>query len=366
MAWQVLDGIAPQWRDQVGDDVPVHAAAPWIAATSHRLTPRRLTFLATEAGQNGGLQAAVVDDQAADEMINLYRMLLAEPKVWKFPAASVAARAGLRDQVAPAEDWLPQLSVLYPGFDSFVAASGGPSAALAGVLVDGALSWAAGHGMKAVSFPYVRADTVVAQVLAERGFATIPLTSGWRPSASPNSSRPSPLVATKRTTPRPPVSNLAPSSAKSEASVATSRGSARGPPRFFFPSSLRAIPAICRWACSTVRVPEAMATSNMVSTSRASARRTRYSARSTYIWPSFQRTARECSKPRMLARSRSRVSGPRSSRRRSMQNFQSSLDGGCRSIFIAFARRGTTTLGNYAPNANSVEMHPILSRKSYK
>ena len=176
MAWQVLDGIAPQWRDQVGDDVPIHAGAPWINATSHRLTRRRLTFLATEAGQNGGLQAAVVDDQAADEMINLYRMLLAEPKVWKFPAASVAARAGLRDQVAPAEDWLPQLSVLYPGFDSFVAASGGPSAALAGGLVDGALSWAAGHGMKAVSFPYVRADTVVAQVLAERGFASIPLT----------------------------------------------------------------------------------------------------------------------------------------------------------------------------------------------
>ncbi len=176
MALQVLDGVAPQWRDHVGDDVPIHAGAPWVNATAHRLTRNRLTFLATKDGQNGGVQAAVVEDQAADEMINLYRMLLAEPKVWKFPATSIAARDGLRASVPPVQDWLPHLAVLYPGFDSFVAASGGPTAALVGDLIDGVLTWAAEQGMKAVSFPYVRADTVAAQVLGERGFASIPLT----------------------------------------------------------------------------------------------------------------------------------------------------------------------------------------------
>ena len=75
MSAQVLSGVASQWRDHVGDDVPIHAAGPWINATSHRLTRNRLTFLATENGQNGGLQAAVVEDPAADEMINLYRTL---------------------------------------------------------------------------------------------------------------------------------------------------------------------------------------------------------------------------------------------------------------------------------------------------
>jgi len=176
MAVQVLNGVAPQWSDHVGDNVPVHAGEPWINATSHRLTRRRLTFLVTENGQNGGLQAAVVDDPAADEMINLYRMLLAEPKVWKFPAASVEARGDLRARVAPIEDWLPHLAVLYPGFDSFVAASGGPTPALAGAAVDAVTTWAAEHAMKAVSFHYVRTDTALPQVLAERGFRAIPLT----------------------------------------------------------------------------------------------------------------------------------------------------------------------------------------------
>ncbi|HVB44925.1 MAG TPA: GNAT family N-acetyltransferase [Streptosporangiaceae bacterium] len=176
MAVQVLNGVAAHWPDHVGDDVPIHAGRSWVNATSHRLTRTRLTFLATEDGQNGGLQAAVVDDPAADEMINLYRTLLAEPKVFKFPAASAAARGGLRAQVAPIEDWLPHLAVLYPGFDSFVAASGGPTLALTGVLVDAVLSWAAEHAMKAVSFPYVRTDAVLSQVLAERGFRAVPLT----------------------------------------------------------------------------------------------------------------------------------------------------------------------------------------------
>jgi uncharacterized protein len=176
MAVQVRTGVASQWRDHVGDDVPIHAGAPWLQATSHRLTRQRLTFLATQDGQSGGLQAAVVDDPAADEMINLYKTLLAEPKVWKFPRASVSARGGLRARVAPVESWLPHLVVLYPGFDSFVAASGGPRPALAGALIDGTVAWAAEHAMKAVSFPYVRADSAEPAVLAERGFSAVPLT----------------------------------------------------------------------------------------------------------------------------------------------------------------------------------------------
>lgn len=176
MPVHVHDGVAPQWRDHVGDDVPILASPPWLDATLNRLPGHRLTFLATEDGQNGGLQATLIEDPATGEMFNLYRTLLAEPKVWKFPADSIAPRAGLRGQVAPVESWLPQLVVAYPGFDSFVAASGGASHALATALVDGALSWAAERGAKAVSFPYVRADTVLPQVLTERGFATVPLT----------------------------------------------------------------------------------------------------------------------------------------------------------------------------------------------
>lgn len=176
MAVEVLAGVARRWGDHVGADVPVHAGEPWISATSHRLTKTRLTFLADEDGQPGGLQAAVVEDPAADEMVNLYRTLLAEPKVWKFPQASVAARTGLRAKLAPVGEWMPHLVVLYPGFDSFVAASGGATPALATALVDAAVAWAHGHGMKAISFPYVRAGTVSARALAERGFRPVPLT----------------------------------------------------------------------------------------------------------------------------------------------------------------------------------------------
>lgn len=176
MPVQVLNGVAPQWPDHVGDDVPIHAGAPWVNASSHRLPRTRLTFLATEAGRSGGLLAGVVDDPAASEMINLYRMLLAEPVVWKFPQDSVAARDSLRAQLAPADAWVPHLVVLYPGFDSFVAASGGPTPALSGALADAVVSWAAEHEMKAAAFLYVRHDTELPQVLAERGFRSVPLT----------------------------------------------------------------------------------------------------------------------------------------------------------------------------------------------
>jgi uncharacterized protein len=176
MSIQVRNGVAMQWTDYVGDDVPIHAGAPWINATSHRLTCSRLTFLATDEGQSGGLQAAVVSEPKTGETTNLYRVLLAEPKVFNFPTASVAARAELRMRTPPIGEWLPHLAVLYPGFDSFVASSGGPTPALARVLVDAVLSWAAEHTMKAVSFPFVRSDTVLPQVLAERGFRAIPLT----------------------------------------------------------------------------------------------------------------------------------------------------------------------------------------------
>lgn len=176
MSTQVLDGLAAQWRDHVGDDVPILASAPWLNATLGRFPGRRLTFLTTGEGRGGGLQATVVDDPAASEMINLYRMLLADPKVWKFPATSLAPRCDLRAQVPPAENWLPHLAVCYPGFDSFVAASGGPTPALAATIIDDVLSWAADHEMKAVSFPYVRSDTVLPQILAERGFLAMPMT----------------------------------------------------------------------------------------------------------------------------------------------------------------------------------------------
>ncbi|HEY3978797.1 MAG TPA: hypothetical protein VGM79_16095, partial [Streptosporangiaceae bacterium] len=46
MSLEVVTGVAARWADHVGDDVPVHASAPWVAATAHRLTRDRLTFLA--------------------------------------------------------------------------------------------------------------------------------------------------------------------------------------------------------------------------------------------------------------------------------------------------------------------------------
>src|SRR6202044_4105778 len=132
MSVQVLDGVAPLWRGHAGDDVPIHAGERWVKATSHRLSSKRLTFLATEDGQNGGLQAAVIEDPAADEVINLYRMLLTEPKVFKFPADALAPRPGLRTQVAPIQDWLPNLVVMYPGLGTFVATGGGAGPAPSG------------------------------------------------------------------------------------------------------------------------------------------------------------------------------------------------------------------------------------------
>jgi hypothetical protein len=176
MSLHVHDGIAPQWPEHVGEDVPILASPPWLDATAKRLPGHRLTFLASVDGQNGGLQATAIEDPATGEMFNLYRTMVADLKVWKFPATSVEARPGLRDQVAPVEAWMPHLDVVYPGFDSFAAASGGATPGLAAALTDGVLAWAGEHGMKAVSFPYVRADTVLPRILAERGFRAIPLT----------------------------------------------------------------------------------------------------------------------------------------------------------------------------------------------
>lgn len=180
VAIKVEEGVSPQWASVVGNDVPVLASAPWISATSHRLTQRRVTFFATSrAGvsrpQAGGLQAAVVDDPMAYETHNLYRMLLGDPMVFKFPPTAVAARAPLRARAEPAEHWFPNLAVLYPGYDCFVA-GGESDRSLTRSLVDQVLAWSASQGMRAVSFQYVRAGTVLAEVLAERGLRRLPLT----------------------------------------------------------------------------------------------------------------------------------------------------------------------------------------------
>jgi predicted N-acyltransferase len=175
MSVQVVTGVAAQWADHVGDDVPIHASRPWVGATAHRLG-HRLTFLGDAGGQRGGLMGVLVEAPAGDEMINLYGTLLTDPKMWKFPATNLEGRAGLRAQLPPPADWVPHLTVMYPGFDTFVAADGGPSAELAAGLADGVVKWAAGHGLKAVTFGYVREDTILPQVLAERGFRRVPLT----------------------------------------------------------------------------------------------------------------------------------------------------------------------------------------------
>lgn len=176
MPVEIVSGASPRWADHVGDEVPIHASRPWTDSTSHRLTPRRLTFLADVDGQRGGLHAAVVEDPAADEMINVWKMLLADPKVFKFPPEAITPRAGLRERVAPPEAWVPNLIVLYPGFDCFVTASGGPRPALAETVVDSVLSWGVEHEMKAVSFLYTREDTELPALLAGRGFRCLPLT----------------------------------------------------------------------------------------------------------------------------------------------------------------------------------------------
>ncbi len=173
---KVQEGVLPTWAGVIGNDVPLLASGPWISATSHRLTPRRVTFLAYAAGRTAGLQAAVVDDPGAYETCNLYRMLLAEPMVFKFPLAAIAARASLRELAEPAARWFPNLAVLYPGYDCFVAGSAAAADSLSHALVAGVCSWAADQGMRAVSFQYVAADSQLAWILAERGLRRLPLT----------------------------------------------------------------------------------------------------------------------------------------------------------------------------------------------
>jgi hypothetical protein len=184
--FEVREGVAPDWSQLVGTDVPIHAGGPWVAATAHRLTRRRCTFVDEVGGRTAGVQAAVVEDPGADEMVNLYATLLADPKVWKFPSENLAARPELRQRLPPPERWVPHLSVLYPGFDTFVAADGGAPAALAGSVVDGILGWARSEGMRAVSFPYVRDDSELPEVLAELGLHRMPLT--YRSRLSPGGS----------------------------------------------------------------------------------------------------------------------------------------------------------------------------------
>ena len=49
-----------------------------------------------------------------------------------------------------------------------------------------------------------------------------------------------------------------------------------------------------------------------------------------------------------------------------MQNFQSSLEGGCLSAFMGFARYGWDTLGNAVSIANHMETHANTPAKPRK
>jgi hypothetical protein len=147
----------------------------------HRLGGRTITFLVEDgAGVRVAALATVQPAPRPGEFFDLHHVLVSEAPALPLTDGSRAARAALTTRAPDPPQWTPNLVVMLPGYECVPVGPAAGDARLLGVLVDGALDWAAAAGLRAVAFLYTRPDaTALAAVLANRGFAAVPLSLTW-------------------------------------------------------------------------------------------------------------------------------------------------------------------------------------------
>jgi uncharacterized protein len=174
----------------VATDARFLGRGPWLHAMAGRLGDPTLTFSVrgsadAAAGPTNGsgrsvlaaVHAAVLRRPVPGEPYDLHGVVAGAGHPRPFTAAALAARAVIAERWPDPEQWLPNLLVMYPGYESFPVGPGAADPAVLDALVGAILDWAQSAGLRAVSFTFVRPElSALVGALSRHGFTPIPLT----------------------------------------------------------------------------------------------------------------------------------------------------------------------------------------------
>lgn len=180
---QVSPGFVTDWHT-ADTDPPLFATPGWLRAMAHRLGPSPVTLTVTDDAAPGVVLAAthgaVQRQPRPGEFFDLHHVLIGTDPTIPLTDAARAARAELAAAAPPPQRWVPNLTVMLPGYECHLVGPGRRDSAVSSTLVDGALRWADAEGLPTVAFLYTTPDAVeLATALTARGFVHIPLSLTW-------------------------------------------------------------------------------------------------------------------------------------------------------------------------------------------
>ena len=177
---EVTDGLAVQWPE-LAVDGPLFATPGWLRAMDGRLGDRTMTIVVRRDGRPTlAAFASVQTSHRPGEVFDLHNVLVHPPDELPLHPGSRQRRAELAAAAPPPQRWTPCLVVMLPGYDCTPVGPGAGDADVMAALVEGALRWAAGHGVATVAMLYVRPEaTTLAAALAGAGFLRLPLPPTW-------------------------------------------------------------------------------------------------------------------------------------------------------------------------------------------
>lgn len=177
---EVVDGLAAQWPT-LAQHGPLFATPGWLRAMDGRLGEHTMTIVVRRDGQATlAAYASVQEHHRPGELFDLHHALVHPGDELPLTPRSRTLRAELAAAAPPPQRWLPSLVVMLPGYECTPVGADATDAAATAALTDGALRWAASHGIATVAMLYLRPEaTTLAAALAGRGFTRLPLAPTW-------------------------------------------------------------------------------------------------------------------------------------------------------------------------------------------
>jgi predicted N-acyltransferase len=165
----VVDPVPADWERLAGDQTLL-TSARWLSLMGDRPPGRPVVLRLVDDATDVASFATVVEDPRAYEPFNVYDLLWGTPPVYPTePARTASAEVPARDE------WFPNVVVTFPGYEATLVGRGVDETAGARY-VEAVADWAAGRGLHAVAFLYVRRDGALAAALEACGFHRLPLT----------------------------------------------------------------------------------------------------------------------------------------------------------------------------------------------
>jgi hypothetical protein len=176
---EVHTGLPPDWP---ADGRSLLATPGWLRAMAGRLGAGAVTIAAREPG-GAALAFAygcVQTEARPGEFFDLHHVLVSAAPALPLTDAARAARTRLAAEAPPPPRWVPNLTVMLPGYECHVLGPGRRDPATLRALVAGAVEFAAGEGIGNVAFLYTTPDAPeLAAVLTGLRFTAVPLSRTW-------------------------------------------------------------------------------------------------------------------------------------------------------------------------------------------